>query len=145
NQTSNEGASVSLAITATDSDGDALTFSATNLPAGLNINSSSGVISGTVGSQAAGSYAVTVSATDGFNTGSTSFTWTVNDITTPTTIYPSNQTSNEGASVSLAITATDSDGDSLTFSASNLPTGFSINSSSGVISGTIGNQTAGSY
>src|SRR5207249_4738736 len=121
NQTNNEGAAVSLAITATDSDGDPLTYSASNLPTSEERSSSTGVIFGTLGNQAAGTYSVTISATDGFNTGSTSFTWTVNDVTTPVVTNPGNRTSNEGASVSLAITATDSDGDSLTFSASNLP------------------------
>ena len=104
-----------------------------------------GVISGTLGNQAAGTYSVTISATDGFNTGSTSFTWTVNDVTTPVVTNPGNQTNNEGAAVSLAISGSDSDGDPLTYSASNLPAGLSINSSSGVISGTLGNQAAGTY
>src|SRR5206468_12735110 len=68
NQTGSEGSSVSLQITATDADGDALSYSATGLPAGLSVNPSTGLISGTLGNQAAGSYTVTVSATDDRNT-----------------------------------------------------------------------------
>jgi hypothetical protein len=143
-QTSKEGDAVSLAITASDSDSDPLTYSATGLPAGLSINATTGVISGTVGPQAAQSspYSVTVSASDGTNTGSTAFAWTVNDVTTPVVTRPSNQTSNEGAAVTLSIVATDSDSDPLTYSASGLPAGLNINATTGVISGTVGPQAA---
>jgi YVTN family beta-propeller protein len=70
------GASVSLATSATDPDGNALTYSATGLPPGLTINASTGVISGIAG--AAGSYGATVSVrNDGGFSASTGFTWTV--------------------------------------------------------------------
>ena len=53
------------------------TYTATGLPAGLSINSSTGLVSGTP--TASGSSSVTVTATDGTNaSGSASFTWTVN-------------------------------------------------------------------
>jgi hypothetical protein len=48
-----------------------------------------------------------------------------------------NRSDDEGATVSLDADATDADGDSLTYSATGLPTGLTINASSGVISGTI--------
>ncbi len=48
NQTGTVGTAVSLQIHATDSaSGQTLTYSATGLPAGLSINSSTGLISGT--------------------------------------------------------------------------------------------------
>lgn len=65
---------VSLQISAADSAGKALTYSASGLPAGLSI-SSAGVISGTP--TATGSSTVTVTAASGTASGSTSFTWTV--------------------------------------------------------------------
>ncbi|MFC9925896.1 putative Ig domain-containing protein [Streptomyces sp. NPDC127190] len=75
-QSTTTGGSVSLQIKATDSAGAALTYSATGLPTGLSINSSSGLISGTAST--AGTYQVTVTAKDSTGaTGSTSFTWTV--------------------------------------------------------------------
>jgi len=67
----------SLQISASDSaSGQTLTYSATGLPTGLSINSSTGLISGTP--TATGTYNVTVTAKDTTNaTGSTSFTWTI--------------------------------------------------------------------
>jgi hypothetical protein len=139
NQTGTVGTAVSLQITATDSaSGQTLTYSATGLPAGLSINSSTGLISGTP--TTAGSSSVTVTAKDTTGaTGSASFTWTINSTTgnTVTVTNPGNQTGTVGTAVSLQITATDSaSGQTLTYSATGLPAGLSINSSTGLISGT---------
>ena len=73
-----------LQISATDSaSGQTLTYSATGLPAGLSISSSSGLITGTP--TAAGTSSVTVTATDTTGaSGSASFTWTVNSSTAAT-------------------------------------------------------------
>jgi hypothetical protein len=77
NQTSTVGTAASVQIHATDSgSGQALTYSATGLPAGLSVNASSGLISGTPTAQ--GTSSVTVTARDGTGaSGSASFTWTV--------------------------------------------------------------------
>ncbi|MGA5821724.1 putative Ig domain-containing protein [Kitasatospora sp. NPDC094028] len=76
NQTGTVGTAASLQISASDSaSGQTLTYSATGLPAGLSINSSTGLISGTP--TAAATSSVTVTATDTTGAaGSTSFTWT---------------------------------------------------------------------
>ncbi|MEU2736070.1 putative Ig domain-containing protein, partial [Streptomyces sp. NPDC007095] len=61
---------------ASDSAGATLTYSASGLPTGLSISSSTGLISGTAST--AGTYQVTVTAKDSTGaSGSTSFTWTV--------------------------------------------------------------------
>jgi hypothetical protein len=77
NQTTTAGTATSLQINASDSaGGQTLTYTATGLPAGLTINSSTGLISGTP--TTAGTNTVTVTATDTTNAGgSTNFTWTV--------------------------------------------------------------------
>ena len=78
NQSSTVGTAVcTLQISATDSSGKALTYSATGLPPGLSI-SSSGSITGTP--TTAGTYSVTVTASSGTASGSTSFSWTVNPV-----------------------------------------------------------------
>jgi hypothetical protein len=75
-QTSTTGQSASLQIQASDPQGDALTYAASGLPAGLSINASSGLISGTPST--AGSSSVTVTASDpGAHSGSATFAWTV--------------------------------------------------------------------
>ncbi len=63
----------------------------------------------------------------------------------PIIVDPGNQINDEGDSLSLPVIASDPDGDSLTFSASGLPAGLSINNSTGVIAGTIAAGTAGNY
>jgi hypothetical protein len=131
-------ATVSLPITATGN-GVSLTYAATGLPSGLSISPSTGVISGT--SSVAGSYAVTVTATNPTGqAGSASFTWMVSS--PPIVSYPSNQSTSVNAAVSLPITATDN-GLPVTYTATGLPTGLSISVSTGVISGTV--TAAGSY
>ena len=76
-QTGTVGTAVSLQVGASDSaSGQTLSYSATNLPAGLSINAGTGLITGTP--TTAGTSTVTVTATDTTGaTGSAAFTWTV--------------------------------------------------------------------
>jgi Putative Ig domain len=146
NQTNSEGDTVSLQIVATDPDEDILSYSASGLPPGLGINSGTGLISGTLPYTAAGVYSVTVTASDGSLSDSASFTWTVlNTNRPPVVTNPGNQTNTEGDVVSLSVTATDPDGDPLSYSASGLPPNLTINSTTGLISGTLAAGSAGSY
>jgi hypothetical protein len=133
-----EGSSASLQIVASDPDG--VTYAAYNLPPGLSINST-GLISGTISASASNGspYAVEVVVADGKICGSSSvsFTWNVSEVNFPPEIdQPDDQNDFEGDSVSLQITATDPNGDDLSYSATNLPDGLSINQN-GLISGEI--------
>jgi hypothetical protein len=137
-QTSTVNTAASLQISASDSaSGQTLTYSATGLPAGLSINASTGLISGTP--TATGTSTVTVTAKDTTGaSGSAMFSWTVNPAgaNTVTVTNPGAQSWTVGTAVSLQVQATDSaSGQTLTYSATGLPAGLSI-SSSGLISGT---------
>ncbi|MEY9967028.1 hypothetical protein ABIA33_005093 [Streptacidiphilus sp. MAP12-16] len=76
-QSSTVGTAASVQVHASDSaSGQTLTYAATGLPAGLSINASSGLISGTP--TAAGTSNVTVTATDSTGAvGSAAFSWVV--------------------------------------------------------------------
>jgi hypothetical protein len=88
-QSSFQSTSVTLAITAVDPDGDGLTFSAANLPPGLTINPSTGVLSGTP--TTLGAFTVVISAWDGSATGQASFSWSITSLlpTIATPVSPS--------------------------------------------------------
>ena len=76
-QSSTVGTAASLQVHATDSaSGQTLTYSASGLPAGLSINSSSGLISGTPTTAATTSATVTATDTTGA-AGTATFSWTV--------------------------------------------------------------------
>ncbi|MCZ4083690.1 M4 family metallopeptidase [Streptomyces antarcticus] len=76
NQNTQVGGAASLQVQATSTNPGALSYAASGLPAGLSINSSTGLISGTA--TTAGTSNVTVTVTDSASkTGTASFTWTV--------------------------------------------------------------------
>jgi len=103
-QTTATGTAASLPVHATDSAaGQTLSYSATGLPAGLSISSSTGLISGTP--TTAGTSSVTVTATDTTGaSGSASFTWTVSSGSGCRVTYttPSQWTGGFVASVTIA-------------------------------------------
>jgi len=131
------GASVSLQLTATDANGDSLVWSATGLPTGLQVGAT-GRITGTPA--VAGSFNVTVTVRDAANASdSETFVWSVTNPASngaPVLTNPGNQVSAAGSAVSLSLSATDPDGDSLTYTATGLPAGLSLNATSGLITGT---------
>jgi cyclophilin family peptidyl-prolyl cis-trans isomerase len=137
NQTNIEGDSVNVQVTAKDAHGLPLTYTASNLPNGLVLNSKTGAITGSLaaGSFASSPYTVTVSATDGTNTGTATFTWVVHPVVTISPVQT--QTNTEGQSAALQISAGDANLKPLSYAASGLPSGLTINSSTGLITGTI--------
>ena len=126
----------SLQIKATDSAGAPLTFAAFQLPAGLKI-SSSGLIGGTP--TTAGSSQVTVTAEDASGaSGGTTFSWTItpSKSANPITIAPpGNQSNSVHSFVKVPIVAGEPGQPTLSYAASGLPKGLSINAQSGLISG----------
>ena len=133
NQSSLTGSSVNLALPVDVASGYNPSYTATGLPPGLSI-SNTGVISGTLATADNGkAYAVTVSATAGGVTVTQTLTWTVASVVVTA---PADQTSAEGDAVSLQLSAQTAGG-TLTYNASGLPDGLSINPSTGLISGTV--------
>jgi hypothetical protein len=89
-----------------------------------------------------GSNVLTVTARDAAgNTASDALTVTVNVAPVLTTVP--NQSSTVGLATTLQLSATDDNGGALTYSATGLPTGMSVNASTGLISGTP--SAAGTY
>jgi len=132
------GGSVYLQVQGEDTAAGSLSYAASGLPAGLSINSTTGVISGTA--TTAGTSTVTLTGTDSTGpAGSASFTWTVGSAAgnTVTVTNPGSQAGTAGTAASLQVTASDSaSGQTLTYSATGLPAGLSISSATGLISGT---------
>jgi hypothetical protein len=138
-----ENDTVSLDIDATDADSDQLTYSARNLPPGLSIHPSTGLISGIISYEAytGTPYNVMVKVTDDGplkRSDAVSFIWTIQNKNGPPVLTnPGNRTNSEGAFLSLQLEATDPDpGDTLAYDADGLPPGLGIDEDTGVISGT---------
>ena len=104
-------------------------YSASGLPAGLSVNTTSGIISGTP--TTAGTSTVTLGATNASGTGSQALTITVT--ARPVITSASTASGTVGASFSYSIIGTNSP---TSYSASGLPSGLTVNSSTGIISGT---------
>ena len=134
-RTDAEGAVISLDADATDPDaGDTLIYSATGLPGGITINPTTGVISGTLSSTSAGSYSTVITVSDGTLTDTDSFTWTVTNTNQPPVFSTdiTDQHRRRGRHViSLDADATDADRDTLTYSATGLPAGITIDAEHG--------------
>ena len=74
-QTAEVNQSASLQVSASDAEGDSLTYTATGLPSGISLASTTGLLSGTPNT--AGVFTVVVNVSDGLASSTVSFTWTV--------------------------------------------------------------------
>ncbi len=135
------GDNVSISVSATATDDSTITYSlasGSSLPSGITLNSTTGAISGTLPDILSNTtYTFTINASDGVNTPiSRTFSITSNAAPAWQTASGSLGTYNDGSSVSISLSATDTT-DSVTYALSSgaLPSGL-ILSSSGVISGT---------
>ena len=129
-------------VTATDTDGDSLTYSLVQAPSWLTINSNTGLISGTAPMVNINTnYNIRVQVSDGIDTDTQTYTLTVEN-----TIIQSNNapiiTSNPITSVNentfytYDVNAVDVNRDVITYSLTQSPNWLTINSNTGLISGT---------
>jgi hypothetical protein len=137
--------------TATDADGDTLSFSIVNKPAWANFNTGNGVLSGTPSTGDVGSYGnIVISVSDGTDSDSLSaFTIQVDPVPVTNSApvisgVPATVVSANSAYI-FRPSATDADGDRLSFSIANQPAWAAFNTSSGELAGTPLNADAGSY
>ncbi|WHT17465.1 S8 family serine peptidase [Crossiella sp. CA-258035] len=137
-QTGKVGQAASVQVKATDAGGKSLTYAASGLPAGLTINATSGLISGTPTTAGTSSVTVTVTNADG-KTGTAKFSWTITTDGgggTVTVTKPGDQWGFVNWAISpLQVNGSSTAGGSLTYTAAGLPPGLSI-SSAGRITGT---------
>ncbi|WP_306212210.1 Ig domain-containing protein [Actinoplanes sp. RD1] len=134
-QTSRTGTALTLAVTATGGI-TPLAWKATGLPAGLSLNATTGVITGTPTTAATTTTQITVtdSGTPTPQTKTVSFSWRV--LTPVTLANPGTQAGTNGTIVTYNLQNAASGGlKPYTWTATNLPDGTSINGSTGAVSG----------
>jgi lysophospholipase L1-like esterase len=132
------GVAYSYDVNATDPNGDTLAYSLTQAPTGMTINATSGLIAWTPTASQTGAQAATVRATDtGGLFAAQSFSITVAAASGAPQITSTPVTSaTAGVAYSYDVNATDPNGDTLTYSLTQAPTGMTISSSTGLIAWT---------
>jgi hypothetical protein len=150
------GSKYSFQPSASDTDGDALTFSVTNIPKWATFDTTSGLLTGTPTAGDVGSYqSITISVADGKATAQlTPFTIQVTappsspppPANTPPTITGTPATSVQaGAHYAFQPSAHDADGNSLVFSITGKPSWASFSTTTGLLSGTPASSNVGTY
>ena len=143
NQSTNEDTAKTVTLSGSDADGDSLTYTATSSTSNVTPSISGTTLSLTPAANWSGSVTITAKVNDGtVDSSAQTFTLTVNNTPAVSTSIPDTTTA-VGASFSLNISSyiTDAESDTLTFSATliggaSLPSWLSVNSSTGVLSGT---------
>ena len=122
----NENALLTFAVNATDADvQDTLTYSATGLPNGATYSGQT--FTWKPGYNQAGSYQMTFVVSDGRDQDSETVTINVANVNrTPAMNSISDRSVDAGDTLQFSLAATDPDGDSLTYSASDMPAGASL-------------------
>lgn len=129
----------SFTPSAADIDGDGLIFSITNLPAWASFDTATGALTGTPTRDNVGSFAnIVISVSDGTVSASLpAFAIDVGYVNAAPEITGSPLlVANIGAAYSFSPTASDSDDDELTFSATGLPAWLTLDTATGLLSGT---------
>lgn len=142
------GQAYNFTPTASGPSGYTLTFSISGRPAWASFNSSTGQLSGTPTMANVGTYSnIVITVSDGLSKSSLApFSISVTSPNTPPTISGQPVTSiNAGTAYSFTPSASDTDGDKLTFSVQNLPSWATFNTATGQLSGTPTAAYVGAY
>ncbi|KPL08939.1 hypothetical protein AMJ71_07710, partial [candidate division TA06 bacterium SM1_40] len=140
---------LTFTLVATDPDGDSISYSSPDLPAGATLNSASGVFEWTPTYAQAGNHLTTFIATDNgppalADTEQT--TITVTDVNGPPDLLDQADTTvAENQYLTFTLVATDPDGDTISFSSPDLPTGAVLDSVTGLFEWTPTYGQAGNY
>ncbi len=146
NKSVTAGQLLSFVISGSDPDGDALTYSASGLPAGATFNTSTRAFSWTPTFSQAGNYSVTFTVSDGSLTASETITISVGSVNQPPVLAAIGSKSvNEGQTLSFTLSATDPAGGTLTYSVTGLPSGAAFNTTTGAFAWTPTYTQAGNY
>ena len=150
NRTADEGQSLSFTVNATDPDGDALTYSASNLPPGATFNPATRVFAWTPSFGQAGNYAdIEFAVTDNGSPMQLAvelITISVGHVNRPPVFAPVGpQQASTTVPMSFLVSATDPDNDTVTLVAANMPSGAVFDSNTGAFSWTPSYNQAGVY
>jgi len=140
---------LTFTLMATDPDGDTISLSSPDLPTGAMLNSVTGVFEWTPAYDQGGNHPITFLATDN---GSPALADTEQTVITvgnvnrpPSLSDQADTTVAENDLLTFTLAASDPDGDSLSFSSPDLPTGATLNSVTGVFEWTPAYDQAGAY
>ncbi|MDK2825281.1 MAG: hypothetical protein PWQ44_457 [Methanolobus sp.] len=147
NKEVNENNLLSFIVSAADPDGPAtITYSANNMPEGATFDSNTGEFSWTPLYNQSGVYDVEFIANSNGLIDSQNVSIKVNNVDRAPVLSPIGSKSiNENKTLTFTISATDLDGDSVTYSANGLPKDATFDTSSGEFIWTPGYGTSGNY
>lgn len=143
-----EGQLYSYQATATDANGDPLTWSLGIAPSGMSVNAG-GLVTWTPSAGQLGNHDVSLSVNDG--QASTAQSWTISVSAAgsgnqpPVITSSAPTTATEGQLYSYQAAGSDPNGDTLTWSLTTKPTGMTVNSSTGLVQWTPSSAQVGSH
>ncbi|HWG89265.1 MAG TPA: PKD domain-containing protein [Candidatus Thermoplasmatota archaeon] len=143
-----EGSTLTFTLAVEDIDGDTLTWSGVNLPAGATLNAATGAFTWTPGYTQAGVYdGITLTVSDGELSASLPFRLTVVDsLAAPVFDAVPPQAGRERAPLAFTVKATDPEGMAVTYRAGpGVPAGVAVNAHTGEVRWTPTYEQAGNH
>ncbi|MCE5319268.1 MAG: putative Ig domain-containing protein [Parachlamydia sp.] len=147
NRNVEENSTLTFIISATDADGDTITYSTSTLPSGATFNATTKTFSWTPTYSQSGTYAITFTADDrlGGIASETIYIIVINKNRAPILTTIGNKSIDENSTLTFILSASDPDGDAITYSTSTLPSGATFNATTRTFSWTPTYSQSGSY